>query len=235
MRKKSSRLRNRSFYDLKKKESKSIIDRTMKNKMGGNGLKRRIFCFLGILMTALFLCGCGCGKEPEESYLSINKDGSITQKIVESFAEENYDQEELRTMTEEKIEAYYLASGGKKIELTQLKESDNKITVVLEYDLLESYNAFNQAALFTGNIKDALEAEDSSYFYNVKFINAKDNKEISMADVIADESLSVVIFEENMLYQVSGKLKYVSENVEIVSKKTARLKEGQSGPGYLIY
>lgn len=228
-------LGNRSFYDLKKMEAKSIIDRTMKNKMGGNSLKRRIFCFLGILMAALFLCGCGCGKELEESYLSINKDGSITQKIVESFAEENYDLEELRTMTEEKIEAYYLASSGKKIELTQLKESDEKITVVLEYELLESYNAFNSANLFTGEIKDALKAEDSAYFYNVKFLDAKDKKEVSLGDVVANDSLSVVIFEEDVLYQVSGKLKYVSENVEIVSKKTARLKEGQKGPAYLIY
>lgn len=220
---------------MKKMEAKSIIDRTMKNNMGGNGLKRRIFCFLGILMAALFLCGCGCGKEPEESYLSINKDGSITQKIVESFAEENYDLEELRTMAEEKIEAYYLASGGKNIELTQLKESDNKITVVLEYELLESYNDFNQATLFTGDIKDALKEEDSSYFYNVKFLDTKDNKEVSIGTVIANESSSVVIFEEDVLYQVNGKLKYVSENVEVVSKKTARLKEGQEGPGYLIY
>ncbi len=191
-------------------------------------MKKRIVCFFGVLLLIAMLCGCG--EEPKGSYISINKDGTITQKIVESFEEENYDIEELRSKTQNELDTY--AAGSK---LTELVEEDGKVTLIMDFDSLASFNAFNQTNLFSGTVKEALEASDGTYFADVKLVDAKKEKEVPIEDITGNGELSVVIFEEDTTYQVSGNLRYMSDNLELVSKKSVRLKEGQQGPGYLIY
>ncbi len=191
-------------------------------------MKKRIVYFLGMLLLIMMIGGCG--EEPTGSYISINKDGTITQKIVESFAEENYDIEELRSKTKNELDTY--AAGS---ELTELTEEDGKVTLIMDFDSLASFNAFNQTNLFAGTVKEALEAGDGKYFADVKLVDAKKEKEVPIEDITGNEELSVVIFEEDTIYQVSGNLQYMSDNLELVSKKSVRLKKDQQGPGYLIY
>lgn len=198
-------------------------------------MKIKTACLYGIVFLAAGLCLNGCTKEQKESCLTLKKSGAVTQNIVEDFEEENYDLKELRTMAEEEIDDFYAQSEGKSVELTRLKESSGKLTMVMDYDSVESYNAFNETSLFSGTIEEALKQQDKNYFSEENLIQAKDNARIKTEDVIKDTSLSTVIFEENIIYELDKKILYHSENVELISGKCARLKESEKGPGYLIY
>lgn len=199
-------------------------------------MKVRTACLYGIVFLTAGLCLDGCTKEQKESCLTIKKSGAVTHRIVEDFEEENYNLDELRAMTDEEIEIFYDQSEGKgEVELTQIKESDGKLTMVMDYDSVEAYNEFNETALFFGTIEEALKQNDKNYFSDENFIQAKNNAQVKTEDVIKDTSLSAVIFEESVLYELDKKILYYSENVEIISGKCARLKDSEKGPGYLIY
>ena len=198
-------------------------------------MKVRTACLYGIVFLTAGLCLDGCTKEQKESCLTLKKSGAVTHRIVENFEEENYDLEELRTMTDEEIDAFYDQSEGKgEVELTQLKVSGGKITMVMDYDSVEAYNEFNETALFFGTIEEALN-QNKNYFSEENLIRVKDGSEVKTADIIKDTSLSTVIFEEDVLYELDKKILYHSENVELISGKCARLKDPEQGLGYLIY
>ena len=198
-------------------------------------MKVRTACLYGIVFLTVGLCLNGCTKKQNESCLTIKKSGAVTHRIIEDFGEENYDLEELRAMTEEEIDAFYDQSEGKSVELTQLKESGGKLTMVMDYNSVEAYNEFNETALFSGTIEEALKQQDKNYFSDENLIRAKDSSQVKTEDIIKDTSLSTIIFEENVLYELEKKILYHSENVELISGKCARLKESEKGPGYLIY
>ena len=198
-------------------------------------MKVRTACLYGIVFLTAGLCLDGCTKEQKESCLTLKKSGAVTHRIVEDFGEENYDREELQAMTEEEIDAFYDQPEKKgEVELTQLKVSGGKLTMVMDYDSVEAYNEFNETALFSGTIEEALK-QDKNYFSEETLIQVKDSSEVKTADVIKDTSLSTVIFEEDVLYELEKKILYHSENVELISGKCARLKDSETGPGYLIY
>lgn len=198
-------------------------------------MKRKTVCLFGIVFLAAGLCMGGCGEEREENCLTMKEDGAISQRIVEDFAEDNYDLEELRAMTEDEIDAYCQGDEEGSVELTQLKEDDGKLTMVIDYQSLEAYNEFNGTDWFSGTIKEALKLEDKDYFSGETFLAAKDSSKVETDQVLKDDSLSVMVFEEAVLYEVDKKILYYSENVELVSDKCARLKDSEKGPGYLIY
>ena len=198
-------------------------------------MKVRTACLYGIVFLTAGLCLNGCTEEQNESCLTIKKSGAVTHRIIEDFGEENYDLEELRAMTEEEIDAFYDQSEGKSVELTQLKESGGKLTMVMDYDSVEAYNEFNETALFSGTIEEALKQQDKNYFSDENLIRAKDSSQVKTEDIIKDTSLSTIIFEEDVLYELEKKILYHSENVELISGKRARLKDSEKGLGYLIY
>lgn len=197
-------------------------------------MKVRTACFYGIVFLAVGVCFGGCGKEQDESCLTIKKSGAVSQRIVEDFAEENYDLEGLQAMAEEEIDDFE-QSEENSVELTQLKESSGKLTMVMDYSSVEAYNQFNGTAMFSGTIKDALGQKEKGWFSQENMTKAKDNSKVKTADIIKDTSLFTIILEEPVLVELEKKILYYSENIELVSAKCARLKDAESGPGYIIY
>ena len=198
-------------------------------------MKVRTACLCGIVFLTAGFCISGCGSERDENCLTIKKSGAVNQRIVEDFEEENYDLEELRAKMEEEMDDYNGQAGGNSVELTQLKESGGKLTMVTDYSSLEAYNEFNETALFSGTIEEALKQEEKGYFSQENLIKAKDGSQIKTEEVVKDGALMAIIVEEPVLYELEKKILYYSENMEFVSDKCARLKDAQSGPGYLIY
>ena len=80
-------------------------------------------------MTVLcLLAGCGGGESvPERNTVSIQKDGTIRQTIVEQFEPEYYDIEELNTMAQEKIAR--LGSTNEAIVCESMKADGGQIVV----------------------------------------------------------------------------------------------------------
>ena len=196
--------------------------------------KTASLCMVALLMAGI--CMGGCGEEWEETCLTIEGKGSISQRIVEDFSKEHYELEELRTMTEEEIDTYCQESGEGSVELIRLKEKDGSVTMDITYQSVEDYNNFNGTKLILETVDEAEQAEsDGKYFLPKTFIKVKDGSTTEKAEVVKDTSLSIVIFDETVLYETDKKILYYSENVELISDKCGRLKDSESGPGYLIY
>jgi hypothetical protein len=193
--------------------------------------KTGIIGILGCIAVCIALSGCG--KEATESCIEIGKDGTISQKIVEDFSESNYDLEELRTMTQEEIDAYCEEAGEDAVELIRLIQKDGTVSMELEYKSAEDYSAFNEDTFFVGTIEEALE-EEKQYFPD-NFIQAKDGSQVKQKTVFQKENRHIVIFSDTVLYETNQKILYYSENVQLVSGKSARLKDSEKGPAYLIY
>lgn len=200
-------------------------------------MKVRTACFYGIVFLTAGICFSGCGSERDESCLTIKKSGALSQRIVEDFAEDNYNLEELRAMTEEEIDDFGQPEGNS-VELTQLKESGGKLTMVMDYSSVEAYNQFNETAMFSGTIEEALGQKEKGWFSQENMIKAKDKSKVKTANIIKETSLLTVILEdmkEPVLLELEKKILYYSENLEFVSDKCVRLKDAGSGPGYIVY
>lgn len=80
-----------------------------------------------VLMAVLFITGCGKDKSfnPSVSSLYIEKNGEITQAIVESFAQEYYSLDEFSAMVQKEVDVYNQKLGETKItvESTEVKDS----------------------------------------------------------------------------------------------------------------
>ena len=68
-----------------------------------------------VLMAVLFMTGCGKDKSfnPSVSSLYIEKNGEITQAIVESFAQEYYSLDEFSAMVQKEVDVYNQDHGRK--------------------------------------------------------------------------------------------------------------------------
>lgn len=200
-------------------------------------MKVRTACFYGIVFFTAGICLSGCSSKQDESCLTIKKSGAVSQRIVEDFKEENYDLEGLRAMAEEEIDDFGQPE-GESVELTQLKENGGKLTMVLDYSSVGAYNQFNETAMFSGSVEEAAAKAEKGWFTQEKMIKAKDKSEVNTKDILKETSLMTVILEdmkEPVLLELEKKILYYSENMELVSDKCARLKDAESGTGYVIY
>lgn len=200
--------------------------RLVKGESGMNFKKSVVICLIAVLTIFLF---CACEKDRNESSISVHKDGSVEQLIVESFDKEYYDIDELESMIEDEIKEF---SGESKIELEKIKEKDDLVIVKMKFDSFETYNSFNNANNFFGTVKDALE---SDLLENVNFIDAKTGKKVKASKVTKNESLKVVAFKEDVACEVNEDVQYYSENLKLKKKKTCEAKNAPKEYGYLIY
>ena len=65
--------------------------------------KRRVIL---LLVPALLLAGCGGIAKAEETTVTVDENGRITQALVEDFSQENYSRQELEEEIDGLIEAY---------------------------------------------------------------------------------------------------------------------------------
>lgn len=188
----------------------------------------------GLFLAVSFLFLCGCGKDSIQSSISVSGSGTITEVIVED-AKEDTDIDEIRKDLDSDITEYYISTIGENIKLSNVELKKDKVIKEITYGNYQVYNGYRESNLFAGSIHSALEVEDNTYFYDTVFLDAKKKKEIKAVDVIGNTSDKVVIFDDDYIYKVDGKISYISENVELLDKKSACLKDGESGLGYIIY
>lgn len=187
--------------------------------------------FLLFVMVLL----CGCGEEKQDNTISISDSYQINEITVKDEPE-GFSPKEEKERIETELSDYYVSTHGNSIELNEISVSGGTVITELTYGKYEIYNNYTGRNLYAGSIHGALEIEDNTYFYNVVFLDTKTGKQKKTVDVIANTSDKAVIFDSpDYIYHVNGKIRYISENVELIDKKNARLKEGESGLGYIIY
>ncbi|MCM1087001.1 MAG: hypothetical protein NC419_02515 [Muribaculaceae bacterium] len=181
---------------------------------------------LMIMSVAWIVSGCGSlGKSyPEGSTVSIQKNGEITQTIVEQFERNYYDVEELAAMTQDKVGRY--SDGADNIVCKSVEEKDGTIVVQMAYKTGTDYTDFNNRELFSGTVAQAY-----AQGYSLKSIQSDNGTDMTDEDIAAISDNHILIIQtaagEALNVNVYDKILYTSANVTISGKKDAAITAGE--------
>lgn len=186
-----------------------------------------------VMAVAYVMIGCGDSNLSNTNTVSVQKDGSIKQTIVEQFERNYYDVEELTTMAQEKISQF--GDGTQKVVCDSIKEKDGKIVVEMTYQSGTDYTEFNNRELFNGTVAEALAKG-----YSLKDAVSEDGTDISEEQLAQINENHVIVVGtkegEELNVQVYDKILYTSGNVIISGKEDAHIgAEGEDMLSYIIF
>ena len=167
---------------------------------------------LALIGAAAFLCykglnffasnkGGGNSKDVDVTTVTINKDGSISEVMVDDFDESIYDEEQLISMVNEEISRY-----GKSAAFDGLEVADGKVKLSLSFETDEVCSGFNDTVFFS----DTME--------NLKSRGVQLPGEALMAG--GDKA---VVVSESMDVKVPKKIKYASPGAVISDKDSKKV------------
>ncbi|MDE7339295.1 MAG: hypothetical protein K2N80_01875 [Lachnospiraceae bacterium] len=197
-----------------------------------------------IMAAVCILAGCGSETVPDRNTVSIQKDGTIRQTIIERFEQEYYDAdteafghynidiEELEALAQEKISRL---GRGDKIVCESIKANGENIIVEMTYQTDNDYTDFNNRELFSGTVSEA-----SAQGYSMKNLVGQDGAAVSEEEVSSAGESRIVIIQTNageaLDVNVYGKIVYTSENISLFGKRDALIDAGEGDVvSYVIY
>lgn len=212
--------------------------RTNKRKRGKAARQRRKLMITGglavllvvvIIIGVFFLGGCSNGYEADTNTVYVLENGKVVSSSVESFDEEAYSKDTLKSYVKELVNTYN-AEHEKAVKQKSLKVKDGKAVLVMEYANADVYEDFEGTEFFAGSIADAVAA---GYTFDGEFANVADGKVMACTaeEFMNDAEYQVVIIKSNVTVSVENHtICYVSsentasvENGEVVIKAGANL------------
>lgn len=186
---------------------------------------------LAVVAGVLFLMA-GCSKfSPDESAVSVGKDGEIIGIAVESLDKDYYQEQELKSMIEKEVSGYTAAAGKDSVKMDKFSVDDKKAKLVMNYASGKDYSAFNKVEFFIGSTAQAQQAGKP---FDGGFQSVEDGKAVKTGltskDVLSND-YQVVVMEESVLVKVPGTIVYVSDNVDVLGKDEAKVKSGSDEQG----
>lgn len=160
------------------------------------------------------------------SSISIEKDGTISNTIVEDFFESYYDEDGLKAMIKSSITKYNAENAPNvNIKLKSCTVKDGVVNVLMEYGDYQTYAGFNNEDFFAGTIKDANMA---GYDLNVTLKSVSDDTTISKPELLGMGDNHIVIVansEDPDVNQIRincfDEILYIDEGIATVGKKSA--------------
>lgn len=207
----------------------------------------RVIASALMLTAVLALTSCGGNDGEETSTVSIQKDGTISSHIEESFEQNYYDGEELQQSILQAAADYNRAAGSGRITVEKVDADDGMVTVKMTYLSFADYAEFNRTVFFVGNPK---EAEAADFDLNVVLSHVKNtNETIGKSDILAMDDYNLLILKgpetvllngqveyvsDDVTVLLNGKAEYVSDNVTVSSNRKS-VKLSEEGLGYVLY
>lgn len=183
-----------------------------------------------LLTGTMILAGCGQKFEPTESTIFVTSKGVVRSAIMESFEEDYYNFEELKSDVEAAVQSYCSDGNEGAVVVESFAEENDVVTLMMQYQTAEDYSAFNDMILFSGTLA---EAEDAGYIPGELYDAEGQSAELSDEE---KNSLKVIVTEESICVQTSGMIRCVSDNVTMVDKKLAKAFEaGVEHPAFVVY
>lgn len=197
-------------------------------------MKKFIFV---LLCTFLIISLAGCGDSPveENAYettVSFDKDGKITEVIVEPFDQPYYTEDGLRAFFQEKIKDYNSTNiGNGTVELKTLSVEDGIARATLIFDSDDTYKAFNGSSVFFGSVS---EAYDKGYITETVLKSYGSEETISKNDLMKMNKSTIVVVSESIRVICPGKIAYTSANVEVIDERMVRVSSDSAGLAYIV-
>ncbi|MDO4522760.1 MAG: hypothetical protein Q4B57_06395 [Eubacteriales bacterium] len=197
-------------------------------------MKRGSF-LAGLLCAGLLLTGCGGRFSPEITGVSVDKKGKVTQVVRENFQEANYSEADLSQQIKSAVDNYNAGQGDKRVKAGELTVKSGVAQLRIHYETASDYEKFNHVGFYVGQITGAIQqgyAFEGS-FVKVKAGKAEPENKVWGSSLMTGTNYKTVVFEEPMLVEVPGEIRYVSENLNVTGKSTAVAEE--NGVSYILY
>ena len=196
---------------------------------------KRILYLILCLCLLVSLAACGKDKKEEdffETTLSFNKDGSITDVIVESFSEDYYSEEGLKAYFQEKISEYNSSNIGQgSVVLDELTVQDGKAKAVMYFDSSDTYASFYGTKTFYGTVNDAY---DKGYITEMVLKKVGGTETISKMDLMKMSDEYIIIVGEVVRVKSPKQIEYISANVEMINDKEVRVSSDSTGMAFML-
>lgn len=201
-------------------------------------MKKITGVLLSAVLITVLLAGCSSSKA-DTNTITLEKNGKITEQIAEEFAEDYYDESELKEYIEEEVEAYTSENGKSSVKMSGFDVDEGIAYLTMKYADADTYAAFKNVEFFRGTI---LEAQSAGYsFDDISFLAVGDSDAADDADsgslseesaettaaeadpdtVLEDDQNTVVILREAVTVVVPGTVLYVSaDGTEVTEDDT---------------
>jgi hypothetical protein len=198
-------------------------------------MKKHLICVLCLLFAAAFLAGCSLGSDGgpqlDANGVRVDKNGKLTQLIVEDFSQSYYNAEELKGQIETKIAEVGGSGDDAKIRLKDYSLSEEKILrVTIEYDTAQLYSDFNQRELFCGTVAEAVAAG-----YVLPEMKTPEDTALSAETLAGMGDAKIVIFEEALQVVTPTDIKGVGVDLNLAEPRKAVKQEEDENKGFVIY
>lgn len=187
-------------------------------------MKRIKGLFLTVMALGLLT---GCSRfSPEETAVSIGKDGAVTAAVIDKLDQSYYDAEELKASVESSVAEYNGEAGEDTITIDKFETGEEgEVELFMKYASYRDYAAFNNVDFYVGDITDGYN--NGGYRFETGFYQVEKGKivgeEIQREEIFEGSNHPMMVFSEDMAVEVPGKILYVSSNVEVTGKKSARM------------
>lgn len=182
-----------------------------------------------VFLCVMLPCAAGCNGKTDlsgfsENTLAVNRDGSVTELAVESFGEEYYSLDELKTFVADEVDKYneeHPSESGKEkdqaIIIDEVRASEEEAKVVLTYKTPEDYSDFNYTRM---EISEVSQLPEDAAALELQDAQGADAGTVSSLE--SAEQYTAVITCTAGYIAVPGKIAYVSSNVTISDKSSAK-------------
>ncbi|MCI5995723.1 MAG: hypothetical protein MRZ45_07240 [Blautia sp.] len=180
-----------------------------------------------ILVCAVSCLLAGCSRfSPKETAVSVSKDGKVTAAVIDKLDQSYYDAEELKENIDQAVSDYNGSAGEDTVTVQKFEtREEGDVKLFMEYASGKDYAAFNNVDFYVGDITDGYN--NAGYRFETTFRQVEKGKavgdEIAREEIFAGSNHPMLVFSEPMAVEVPGRILYVSSNVEVTGKKSARM------------
>ncbi|MCL2718482.1 MAG: hypothetical protein FWE14_06845 [Lachnospiraceae bacterium] len=186
--------------------------------------KNRACLFLLAIFTVLVMSGCKNNSSESipdfklENAVKVNEDLSITATLVDCFAEDYYDLDELYQMVNREALVFNEKNGAGGLAVEKVTVEDDKVNVALKFSDREAYANYNEAVFFVGTIEAALNI---GLKLDQILVDINDpDKTIDQESLVAMKDSFILITNEHrnvgpLTVETFGRISYVSAGIEV--------------------
>ena len=110
-----------------------------------------------MIVSSFMFSACSGSSDVTATTFQLNADGTVTHTVIDTAS---VDESSLRSYIDDALAAYNTDEENPAVELDSLsvKSDTPEVRIVMEYDSVSDYAAFNQVSAFSGTLSEALKA-----------------------------------------------------------------------------
>lgn len=153
---------------------------------------------------------------PEQTALVVNRDGTITEILMERLDQDYYDGAELQQMVNASVQEYTSGHGAQSLTVDEMTIEERQITLQMTYAAGADYAAYNGMPFFSGSM---LGAQMEGYLFCHTFRTVEEgvstNRTVSGEEPLSHKEYQVLVTDPSHMVKVPGKIRYVSDNADV--------------------